>query len=220
MPLFELQRQLQSRCSENLKLLITDNHSTMVNVRWKPECTTVSLHRMFLDAPTPVMEALASSIAKKQKVVSPKVKAFIQAGLQTLNYSDRIAELDHQGEVYNLKEIYDEINQQYFDESVDLKITWFGKPRQRHRSRVTFGLYHDPLRLIKVHRLMDSPKFPEYVLSFIIYHEMLHHVCPAYVDEQGVHRIHHPEFKKREKQFKGFAQATAWIKANKASFFI
>ena len=159
----------------------------MLSVKWEPDCTKVSLHRMFLLAPQNIMEELACYLRREINIISPSVKAFIEYNLQKLDYSNQLDlnKLKSQGNVYNLQHLYRELNREYFNEKLDLHITWFGKPTQRSRSRVTFGLYHDPLRLIKIHRRLDSPAFPDYVVSYVIYHEMLHHVCPSYVDERG-----------------------------------
>lgn len=221
MPLFELQKQLQSHCSQQLRLVINDNRSTMLSVKWEPKCTKVSLHRMFLTAPESVMQALGHSIAKKQTIVAPTVKAFIQQELQSLDSTKllRRYQVDPVGKVYNLQEIYEKLNAEYFDSLLNLNITWYQNSRKSNKSQITFGLYHDALRLIKINRLMDSSFFPDYVVSYVVYHEMLHDVCPTYVDEQGIHRMHHCDFKKREKEFESYACAQDWLHKNRATFF-
>src|SRR5262249_43107748 len=137
------------------------------------DCTKVSLHRMFLEAPKNVMQALACYIRQEHKIIHPNVKAFIEEGLKNLDYSHLLdkSKLHVQGNIYNLKEIYDDLNNEYFDDKLRLFITWFGNGK-RSRSRVTFGLYHDPLKLIKINRLLDSPSIPDYLVSYVIYHEM------------------------------------------------
>lgn len=193
----------------------------MLSVKWEPDCTKVSLHRMFLQAPQNVMQALACYIRDEQQTIAPAVKAFIEDKLKTLDYSHQIdlSTLQHQGHVYNVRELFDELNAEYFKNKLKLNITWFGKANQRNKTRITFGLYHDPLRLIKVSRLMDSPSFPNYVISYVIYHEMLHHVCPPYVDKNGVNRVHNKEFKELESQFHYYDLAQDWIKERQASLF-
>ncbi len=193
----------------------------MLSVKWEPDCTKVSMHRMFLSAPRNVMEALACYISRKHKMIAPDVKAFMEESLKKFDYTHELDrnKLYIQGNYYNLKEFYEAINREYFKESLDLSITWFGKPKQCNRSRVTFGLYHDPLKLIKINRLLDSPSFPDYLLSFVIYHEMLHYVCPAYVDEKGLHRVHSREFKEKEAQFKHYELAQNWIREHTQQLF-
>ncbi len=194
----------------------------MLSVRWEESCTKISLHRIFLLAPKNVILALADSILEKQTTVASTVKAFIQESLEGIDYSSKIDPLDlsHQGEIHNLKIFYDELNGEYFNNVLNLQISWFGDSNNRNKSKVSFGLYHDALRLIKINRIMDTPTFPSYVVRFIIYHEMLHFICPPFVDEKGIHRIHHREFKAREKEFKEFSLAKKWIQQHRHNLFI
>jgi hypothetical protein len=216
-----LQEELEGIAGKRLRVKINDNRSTMLSVKWEPDCTKVSLHRMFLQAPQNIMEELACYLRQEGELISPSVKAFIEENLKKIDYSHTInkEKLYQQGNVYNLKKIYDEINQEYFQDELNLLITWFGNPNHRNRSRVTFGLYHDPLKLIKIHRILDTPSFPHYFISYVIYHEMLHYVCPAYVDEKGLSRVHSKEFKEKEVQFRHYNLAQSWIKEHQANLF-
>lgn len=213
MPLTELQHHLKKKAPGRLLLKINENRSTMLSVRWEPDCTKVSLHKMFLQAPRNIMEELACYVQTRHSQISTNVRAFIEKNLQQIDLTHLLntKKLSFQGSVYNLQNIYNELNQNYFNNQLDLKITWFGRPI-RPRRHMVFGLYHDSLRLIKIHRLLDSPSFPDYVVSYVIYHEMVHHVCPSYFDKKGLHRVHSPEFKAREKQFAHYDLAQRWIK--------
>lgn len=193
----------------------------MLSVRWEPDKTLISMHEMFLKAPQNVMDDLACYFRGEKKAISPRIRAFIEDGYKRLDYSHTVdtSKLETRGLVYDLKAIYDELNLEYFEGLLALFITWFGKHIQKNRSKINFGLYYDPLKLIKVNRIMDTSQFPEYVVKFIIYHEMLHHVCPSYHDDKGIHRIHSKEFKALEKKFRDYKAAQAWIKANTADLF-
>ncbi len=217
-----IQQRLESRSGLKLKLKINDNRSTMLSVKWEPDCTKVSLHRIFLGAPKNVMDALVCYLRREEETIAPTVKAFIEDNLKQLDYSCQIdsGKLFSQGNFYNLQQIFDELNKEYFDDKINLRITWFGKSVQRNRSRIIFGLYHHPLRLIKINRLLDSPSYPDYLVSYVVYHEMVHHICPAYFDTRGQHHIHNKEFKKKEARFKYYDLAQSWIKRNQANFFL
>ena len=217
-----IQRQLENRSGLKLQLKINDNRSTMLSVKWEPDCTKVSLHRIFLKAPSNVMEALACYLKQEDKSIAPTVKAFIEDKLKHLDYSHQIdhSKLYSRGNVYNLDQIYQDLNRTYFNDSLKLHITWFGKANQRCRSRFTFGLYHDAIRLIKINRTLDSPSFPDYVVSYVVYHEMVHYVCPSYFDTNGYHQIHSKEFKEKEEEFLHYNLAQEWIKKNQANFFL
>lgn len=221
MTFYSLQKKLEDNTGKKLRVRITDNLSAMLSVRWEPDLVRVSMHRMFLQAPQNVMQALACYIRKRDMSLAPVIKAFIQDNVTKLDYSHLVddSKLVCQGSYYNIRKIYDDINNEYFRNKLKLNITWFGKPYHKNRTKVTFGLYHDPLRLIKIHRLLDSPSFPNYLLSYVIYHEMLHHVCPSYVDDTGILRIHSKEFKEREVEFNHFDLAQNWIKDHQEYLF-
>ncbi|MEM1283001.1 MAG: SprT-like domain-containing protein [Chlamydiota bacterium] len=222
MTIHTFQQAIEETVKKKVKLRINDNRSTMVSVKWEPDCTRVSMHRMFLEAPKNIMDALACHIKKENSKLCPSVKAFIEEKLTSFDYSGQLNEnaLSTKGEVYELQALYDKINEQYFGGQLRLKITWFGKKQRRRKSQVTFGLYQEATKLVKINRMMDSSFFPEYFVEFVIYHEMLHHVCRSYYDEKGKHRIHTPEFKKREQEFEHFELANLWMKKNYNNFFM
>jgi predicted metal-dependent hydrolase len=215
------QEQLEHRIGTKLQLKINDNRSTMLSVKWEPDCTKVSMHRMFLEAPNNIMQALTCYLKGEQKTLAPSIKAYIEVNLQKLDYSHELDlnKLQTAGKVHDLKAIYDAINKEYFENSLKMHITWFGKTNHRNRSRITFGLYYDPLKLIKINRLLDQQHFPEYVVAYVIYHEMLHFVCPTYVDEKGQKHIHSKAFKNLEKKFKHFELAEQWLKKHHNELF-
>ena len=68
--------------------------------------------------------------------------------------------------------------------------------------------------------MLDNPTFPDYVVAYVVYHEMVHHVIPSYYDANGNHHIHSKEFKQKEAKFRHYALAQGWIKKNVANFFI
>lgn len=222
MSILTFQQEIEQTAKKKIKLKINDNRSTMLSVKWEPECTRVSMHRMFLEAPKNIMDALACHIQTENSNLCPSVKAFIEEKLTTFDYSSKMKanKFSTQGEVYDLQAMFDEINEKYFSGEISLKITWYGNKRRRRRSQVTFGLYQEATKLVKIHRMMDCTFFPDYFVKFVIYHEMLHHVCRSYYDEKGNHRIHTPEFKEREKDFEHYELANLWMKKNYNNFFM
>lgn len=209
-----LQSLLEKKSKNKVQIKINDNRSTMLSVRFEPKMTKVSLHQMFLDAPSNIMDDLACYIGKEKKQISSEIRAFIETGSKKYDYSHAVnrKQLETKGKVFDLEEIYNEINQEYFKGKLDLLITWFGKEETKGKSKVTFGLFSETTKLIKVHRMLDNPLFPKYVIDFVVYHEMLHYVCPSYYDKKGVHRIHSKEFKAKEKEFRYYQMAEEWIK--------
>ena len=215
-PEIDFQQQLENLIGIKLNLKINDNRSTMLSVRWEPDVTKVSLHRIFLQAPQNILEALGCYLKGRHKKISPVIKAFIEHEVRNLDYSRELdlSKLHVLGKVYNLQKAYQEVEEEYFQEKLNLHITWSGSGRRKKCNRITFGCYHDPLRLIKINRLIDHAYFPPYFLSYVIYHEMLHAVYPSSVNEKGYKTIHTRAFKDQEKKFKFYTQAKQWIRDN------
>lgn len=127
--------------------------------------------------------------------------------------------LCYSGKHYNLKEIYDKLNAQYFESKLDLNITWVGNRNSTPRVRLMFGSYHREKKLIKIHRRLDQAHVPYYFISFVVYHEMLHHVLPPLKEKNQRRRIHHPAFIEKEKQFQEYALSQEFQKVMRASWF-
>lgn len=222
MTYLSLQREIEQASKKKVKLKINDNRSTMLSVKWEPDCTKVSMHRLFLEAPKNIMDALTCHIGHKNSNVAPSVKAYIEDKLKNLDYSDTLdkEKLVTKGTYYDLLELYNAIEDEYFpEEELNLNITWFGSKQMKRRSRLTFGLYHQPLRLVKINKMMDSERFPPFFVEYVIFHEMLHHLCPSYYDGSGKLSVHTREFKAREKEFKYYGEAKKWLKANTLKLF-
>jgi predicted SprT family Zn-dependent metalloprotease len=109
-----------------------------------------------------------------------------------------------EGEHYNLNKIYAKVNKSYFEGKLDLKISWFGNHCSKARRRVILGSYNHQKGLIKINRVLDHSHIPDHFISFIVYHEMLHHVLPPLKRRYKGRRIHHSAFSAREKEFKEF----------------
>jgi hypothetical protein len=123
------------------------------------------------------------------------------------------------GQHYDLKSIYDFLNDSYFENKLNLEITWFGSAERQARRHRKLGLFCFHSNQIKIHRLLDRPLFPPYFISYVVYHEMLHSVCPPVKAKKGRFRIHHADFKAREKEFAEYGNAKRWEQENKKLFF-
>lgn len=218
-------KRLSKYLNIELDLVINENRCTMLNLlEKKRDWARLSVHKMFLDAPDPVISAIAHYVRGTRKDKQSQnlvLRGFIQQNLPRFDYSHLLdkKKLASIGKIYDLKEIYHQVNKTYFANQLDLKITWYGQTGRRNRSRVTFGQYHDALRLVKIHRMLDDPFFPYFFVCFVVYHEMLHHVVPGFVDEKGFYCTHGEEFKQKERQFRHYEAAIEWEKKHRQYFF-
>jgi hypothetical protein len=176
----------------------------------------VRLHHMFLDAPAVVQDALVRYIVDGERAASLVVSKYIEDNGFRIRASRPVSTpLITQGETHDLMAIHRSVNEKYFAGAVDALITWGrrGSTREEPRRSIKLGSYSAIERLIRVHPVLDKAWVPRYFVSYIVYHEMLHHVIPQ---SQGGGRrmLHPPIFKARERLFRDFDRALAWEKAH------
>lgn len=166
------------------------------------------LHRLFFQAPTPVLEALIAYVSKREK----SAKAIIRQ-MAHLHFSKGLGEpkqLERRGAVYDLDEIFAQTLVMAPVENVS--IGWSSRTKIGDFRSITFGTYDQHHRLIRINPLLDSLDVPKYFLEFVVYHEMLHAIYPSKIDAQGKCSIHTKEFREKERQFPHFKQAKLWEK--------
>ena len=91
-----------------------------------------------------------------------------------------------------------------------VQVTWGPRRRlTRGQRTIRLGSYHAPTRVIRLHRLLDQPSVPRWLVGFVVYHELLHDVFG--IDESGARRvIHPPAFRAREAQHPRYEDAQRW----------
>ncbi|MEZ5424927.1 MAG: hypothetical protein R2747_01560 [Pyrinomonadaceae bacterium] len=113
------------------------------------------------------------------------------------------------GEAYDLDQIFERLNLLYFDNKLP-------KPVLSWSQRKTFRIlgHHDSTHeAIIVSKSLDDRKVPEYVVEYIVFHEMLHILHPIR-HRNGRRFIHTPQFKRDERKFAYFEEAEEWIEKN------
>jgi len=127
------------------------------------------------------------------------------------------------GVVLDLREVAAELNQRHFEGRLKVRITW-GKAagenahpasncRRTRTASLQLGSYSYEDRLIRIHRVLDRPTVPRYVVESVVYNELLHADLPP-VTRNGRRYFHTPEFRRRERQFRHFERADCWVREN------
>ncbi len=112
---------------------------------------------------------------------------------------------------HNLDELFQEINNIYFSNTLTLKTHWYGTGKTQAKTTIRLG-YYDPIRCrIGINRLLNNPEIPKYYLSYIIYHEILHYITPPLQKVFKKRKIHHKEFLEKEKQFIDYDKAQQFL---------
>ena len=111
------------------------------------------------------------------------------------------------GHFYDLDAIFEELNTRFFHGLM-------ARPRMSwspSKTRRILGHYDPAHNAIVISRIFDHPVVPEYVLAYIVYHEMLHLKHP--VKLRGSRRcVHSAEFQAEEKLFPRVDEANAFLK--------
>lgn len=211
--IIELEERLSQYTSLSVQLTLNNNRSTYLSVsKYPKKVIKISLHKLFLSASDEICRAIVEYALKGKKKALTMLRLYAHNYFQTNNQSHLIdtKKIQAKGNWVNLEEIYQRMNKKYFSDQLDLTIGWFNKPNYKRFSSVTFGSYTRHLRLIRINALLDHPKVPLYFIEFIVYHEMLHDVCPPQIDKAGRIRVHTSHFRKKEREYPMYEEAKQW----------
>jgi hypothetical protein len=210
-----LERRLTNAFPGPVILSITDNRHSIITHKLTNGVLRARVHHMFLDAPRGVVDALVRYVVRGEKAASDLVGDYIEANGPRLVKTPRSSHLVTQGAHHDLLRIFDELNARYFDGAVTTLITWGKKSPKREKARtsIKLGSYSAAEQLIRVNPVLDRVWVPRYLVTFVVYHEMLHHVIPA-KSVNGRSVLHPPEFRDREKAFRHYERAMAWERAH------
>lgn len=112
------------------------------------------------------------------------------------------------GQVYDLEEIFEHLNRQFFFGLLARpRMTW-----SRAHARNSLAHYDPAHNAIVVSRAFDQPRVPRYAIEYIVYHEMLHLKYP--VKLRGSRRcVHGREFQAEERLFPQLDEAKKFLKS-------
>lgn len=179
----------------------------------------VDISDLLQNAPAPIQEALAYILISKL-YRKPTPESIAARYRRYLNRADvrrtlhlvkqergRKAYLDPHGRVYDLCIIFEELNFQYFHGLMARpELGWSLRP-----SRTTLGHYDPSHHVIVLTNLLDSPKAPELLVKYVMFHEMLHLRFPT--QHRGARRcVHTREFKLAEREFQDYRRAIAELR--------
>jgi hypothetical protein len=179
------------------------------NVR--PGALRVVLNDAFERAPRAALEGLCESVVVKSSgkgsgrevgaafwewAESPEVRDLMEG-----NYLARQRSFVPRpgGAVYDLGELFDEVNAEFFGGSLERPVlAWSTRPLT-HR----WGYYSDMVRprgVLVINRLLDDAQVPRFVLRGTMYHEMLHMVHEPH-RSNGRRVVHTREFNEADAHF-------------------
>ncbi len=120
----------------------------------------------------------------------------------------RARKLEHRpaGAHHDLAPLFDRLNRRYFGNS--LRRPRLGWSKQAWRSQL--GCFDPALSQIVINRQLDQRGVPEYVVAYVLYHEMLHLKHPMRF-ARCRRESHSAQFRAEEKQFAHYARAMRFL---------
>lgn len=114
---------------------------------------------------------------------------------------------DPRGKVRDLDAVFNYVNSFYFQGRLPYPtLAW-----STESPRARLGFYFSPLDLLVANRVLDSERVPRYVLEFVVYHELLHHVDAGHAPLRR--RVHHDRpFREQEMMFSHYEDAEHWLR--------
>lgn len=207
--------RLSAELGMPVRLSVTDNRSTMVSFRRAANALQLRLHHMFLDAPEPVVRAVADYAGRGLRGAGSVLDDYIRGMQPRIRQFRRETDqdLNPRGRCFDLQRMFDAVNREHFQNAIQARIGWGRMPPRRRRKSIRLGVYDHQTREIRIHPALDRPEVPAFFVEFIIFHEMLHQLFPS--SSRGGRRVHHPRaFREREKTFPHYEAALRWERDN------
>lgn len=208
-------RALAVRLGQPIRLVVTDNRSTMLVARSKGGRLEVRLHHMFLTASENILDAVGDYLCGNGSQAATTIDRFVEENRSRFVAPAPPQEaLRSEGRYHDLRAIAADLGARHFGGEVDVRISW-GKrvqPKRRQRS-LQLGTYLPEERLIRIHPVLDQPWVPAFFVEAVVFHELLHHDMPAVV-QNGRRHYHTRAFRTRERSFEYHSAAQQWQKEN------
>ena len=113
-----------------------------------------------------------------------------------------------EGSVYNLANIFRELNERYFAQQISIQhISW-----SQQINHSVWGHYNPTHDKIVVNRKLDHSQVPCFVVEYVLFHEMLHSLQGNIV-HRGRQHVHPSWFRVTEKQFPRYQEAREFLKS-------
>lgn len=212
-----LERRIELAGSGPVQLAVTDNVRRMITNRRSRGTLRVRIHMMFLDAPERVKEALVRYIVRGDRDASQIVGEYIDSNSFRIRAERPVRHaLRTKGQYHDLEAIFGTLNARYFGgQASDAQITWGRRtaPKGATRAAIKLGTYSATERLIRIHPVLDQRWVPRYFITYIVFHELLHHVIPPV--RIGRTTVLHPvQFSQREQHYPQYIRALDWERRN------
>lgn len=187
-------------------------------IRLREDVAHVRLSDLLSDAPPAVVEAAAAMLLGRLYRRRPPADLLDVYRQYTYSRStrhrllllrrDRARKTEHRpaGTHHDLEPLFHRLNGSYFENSLPRpRLGW-----SRRVWRTQLGCFDPALNQIVISRQLDRPGVPEYVVAYVLYHEMLH-VKHRIKFVRCRRQAHSTAFRSDEKRFTDYARAIRFL---------
>lgn len=204
-----LRRALGERSAVPVRVVETDNAVRLISAVRDRKRLTVRISRALEPLGPGAVDALCD-FALERPGARERVKAlFGTLGPVARRRPPRMPTLRPQGEFHDLKALLPAESVRALGEAVDVAVTY--GPRvtvARGQRSIRLGSYSVATQVVRIHRALDDARVPAWFVSFVLFHELLHHRLG--IDESGPRRRVHPKaFRDLERTHPRFDEAKA-----------
>jgi len=181
------------------------------------------LHKLFATAPEEVRDALAKWLraGRRARKAGPILDEWIHTEIASLPRKAARVSITPAGDVHDLEQlalplIVGEFANDFRPRGPHERpqITWGRRARSKSRRSLRLGSFEPESRVVRVHPVLDQSAVPEWFVTFVLKHELLHSVVPSYRDAAGRWVHHGPEFRAREAGWPEYRAALRWERQN------
>ena len=187
-------------------------------IRLREDVVFARLSDMLCDAPLAVLEAIAALLlARLYRRRAPRefLRTYRNFSYAT-NTRRRLMALRRTrgrkaserpaGDAHDLAPLFDKLNERYFDGALPRpRLAWSNRPW-----RSMLGCFDPALEQIVINRALDREKVPQYVVEYVLYHEMLHQKHPLKFARCRL-ESHSTKFRAEEKRFSHYEPAHKFL---------
>lgn len=187
-------------------------------IRLREDVAHVRLSDLLADAPPAVVEAAAAMLlgrlfrrrppAELLDIYRQYTSSRTTRHRLLLLRRDRARKTEHlpAGTHHDLDPLFHRLNNSYFENSLPRpRLSW-----SKRVWRAQLGCFDPALNQIVINRQLDRPGVPEYVISYVLYHEMLH-VKHRIKFVRCRRQSHSAAFRIDEKRFTDYARAIRFL---------
>ena len=173
------------------------------------------INPVLLYAPSEIQRVLVEWVRNPQDETCLKIlQNYVRENSDKIEVRPRLTfeSFFYQGNYYNLKDLRDEVNADHFNNTLEVSICWSRKTKRAGRQRsIRLGSYVPQDHLIRIHPYLDKKFVPDFLIRYIVFHEMLHAKLGIQMGANGRRVIHSKEFKLLEAAYPDYDRAVAWL---------